>query len=244
MRFASLHLPLRPRAALGAVAASALAFSAACAEGGPGALEQSAIAVDCRPGDVDCADLGLDRPIAVGASVVLDVAVVSAGAATPPLVLRTTDDGVIAVDGSRVTATGAGLTALLFLAEGSGDVVDFVHVSTDAADALALAVRDGEGGESRRVEGPIQLLVGDELVLGAQPVGGGVALGGEPAARWAVSETPTDPPDDDEEPSSVVTLLETGFAGEQRIVARGPGVAEVAVEALGLGASVSIAVLP
>ena len=244
MSFAWLRSLPRPRASTAAVVGATLALAAGCADGSSGALEQSEVAVDCRPGDVACDDLGLDRAIAVGASIVLDVGVRSPGAATPPLVLRSTDDAVLAVDGARVTATGAGLTALLFLAEGSGDVVDFVHVYADPADALALAVRDDDGGDARPVEGPIQLLIGDELVLGAEPLASGVVLGGEPETTWVVRETPAVPPDDDEETAAVVTLLETGFTGERRLVARGPGVADVAVEALGLGASVAIEVLP
>lgn len=236
--------PLGRTSPIALLATAALSLAAGCADGSSGALEQSEIAVDCRPGDVDCADLGLDRAVAVGASVVLDVGVASPGAATPPLVLRSTDDAVLAVDGARVTATGPGLTALLFLAEGSGDVVDFVHAVADTADALALSVRGGDDGAARPVEGPIQLLVGDELHLAAQPVGGGVVLAGEPASTWSLAETPSVPPDDDGETAAVVTLLETGFGGERRLVARGPGIADVTVDALGLRATVTVEVLP
>lgn len=215
----------------------ALALAAGgCGEGGSGALAQSSVEVDCRPGDAACAELGLDRAIAVGASVVLDVAVASPGSSTPPIVLRAADGAVLAIEGTRVAATAPGMTALLFLAEGSGEVVDFVHVFAEAADAIAIAARGDGDDDARVVEGTIQLLPGEEIVLSAQPTRGGAGLGGELAAAWSVA--------DDVEADEVLTLLETGFAGERRVVARAPGVATVGVEALGLPAQVTIEVLP
>jgi hypothetical protein len=235
-------LPSRPGRRARALVAAGVAACAAtgCASDGSGALEQSSVAVDCRPGDADCAELGLDRAIAVGASVTLDVAVASPGSSTPPLVLVPVDAEVLAAEGARVTAAAPGMTALLFVAEGSGDVVDFVHVFAEAADALAVSSRGALGGGARPVEGPIQLLAGEDVVLAASPARGGSTLGGEVEATWSARQAP----EDDGAEGPVVTLLETGFAAERRLVARAPGTATVTVEALGLAAEVTVEVLP
>jgi hypothetical protein len=201
--------------------------SLGCAQSDPGALEQAGFAAACSDDDVGCVELGLTAPLAVGATLSVDLVALGAGQALPAAVLESARPEALEVRGTELVPLAPGVTALLLSAE-DGGVIDFFHVASEAPDALAFVRAD----DPRRIETAIQLLVGDELVLVAAPSRAGQRLAGEVEAEWSVGASET------------VALLTTGQSGERRLVARAPGTATVQVAALGLSSSLVLEVLP
>jgi hypothetical protein len=203
-----------------------LALAAACG-GETAALGQADIAPACSPGDVTCATDGLDAPLALHGSLVLDVDLQVSGSGAPRLALEAVDPTVLAVAGTEITATGAGVSALLLHAE--REVVDFTHLFVAAADHVALERADGE--DAAPMIGPIELLPGDELTLVPRPYLGALRLLGRSPVEWSVS-------------GDGVALLADGTPERRRLVARAPGTAMIAVEAFGFATELTVEVLP
>ena len=84
---------------------------------------------------------------------------------------------------------------------------------------------------SGRVDGAIDLLVGEELRLTAKPLADGQQLLGTGAAEWSV-----DPP--------IATLLREGSDDHRRFVAQTPGTATLHVTMLGVESSMQIVIHP
>lgn len=198
-----------------------------CAQGEAGALEQAGFSAACSDDDVGCVELGLSAPLAVGATLTVDLVALGAGQGLPSASLESARTEVLEVRGTELVPLAPGITALLLSAE-DGSVIDFFHVASEAPDALAFLRAD----DPRRIETAVQLLVGDELVLVAAPSRAGQRLAGSVESAWSVDEPET------------IALLTTGQTGERRLVARAPGTATVQVAALGLSTSLSIEVLP
>jgi hypothetical protein len=198
-----------------------------CAQGEAGALEQAGFAAACSTDDVGCVELGLAAPLAVGATLSIDLVALGAGQALPAARLESARSEVLEVRGTELVPLAPGITALLLSAE-DGSVIDFFHVASETPDALAFLRAD----DPRRIETAIQLLVGDELVLVAAPSRAGQRLAGSVESVWSVDQSET------------ISLLTTGQTGERRLVARAPGTATVQVAALGLSTSLVLEVLP
>jgi hypothetical protein len=211
------------------IAASVFALSAmSCAS--EGALGQSQSSAACSPSDFVCAFQGLDKPLAAGATLPIDVTLDLQGSATPPLALLSADDTVLAVDGSVLTGKGPGLAALLITIPGNL-VVDFFHVWVEQPTSVALHRRTEEGGDLGPMPEHLEVLVGDELFVSLEPFSGAQRLLGEPEATWSGG-------------SAAVQIVDSGTPGRRRLVAREPGTATISAEAFGVTADLSLEVLP
>ncbi|AUX39655.1 uncharacterized protein SOCE26_010500 [Sorangium cellulosum] len=206
-----------------------LPLLAGCAQGSSGALGQTQASAQCSPTDLVCAVSGLDAPIATGASLPVDISVASQGSASPPLTFLSGDDGVFTVRGVRLDGIAPGVASLLVMT--GGIVVDFFHVWVETPDALFLHRHDGGGLDPGDLPGRIQLLVGDELVVSAEPYRGPQRLLGEADATWT-----SDP--------EVVQILDEGALHRRRLVARAAGATTVEVRALDLTTTLELEVLP
>lgn len=224
-----LSAQIRRTSALLPVLVTSLLYTSllGCAQGEAGALEQAGFAAACSDDDVGCVELGLAAPLAVGATLTLDLVALGAGQALPAATLESARAEVLEVRGTELVPLAPGVTALLLSAE-DGSVIDFFHVASETPDALAFLRAD----DPRRIDTAVQLLVGDELVLVAAPSRAGQRLAGQLEAAWSVDQADT------------LALLTTGRSGERRLVARAPGLATVQVSALGLSTSLEIEVLP
>jgi len=202
---------------------------AGCAEGSSGALGQTQASPQCSPTDLVCAVSGLDAPLATGASLPVDVSIASQGSASPPLTFVSADANVFSVSGVRLNGIAPGLASLLVMTNGT--VLDFFHIWVETPDALLLHRHTGEGVEVGDLPGRMQMLVGDELIVSAEPYRGPQRLLGEAEATWTAD------PD-------VVQLLDEGALHRRRIVARAAGTTAVVVSALDLTATLELEVLP
>ncbi|AKT40771.1 hypothetical protein [Chondromyces crocatus] len=201
----------------------------ACAQDSTGALGQTQASPQCAPTDLVCAVGGIDAPVATGASLPIDVSVTSKGSASPPLTFASADPTVFTVSGVHVDGIAPGVASLLVLT--GGTVLDFFHVWVQTPDAIRLHRHTYEGVEVGDLPGRVQLLVGDELGISAQPYAGPQRLLGEAVSTWRA-----DP--------EVVQVLEDGMRNRRRLVARGAGITTVEVEALGLTTTLELEVLP
>ena len=114
--------------------------------------------------------------------------------------------------------------------DASGRVIDFFHVFVAAADRVEIQRLAGVGSGVDLDHG-LELLVGDELVLGARAYRGPQRLAGSALMGWS-SDT------------DAVTVLLDGDHDRRRIVARNPGKALVEVETMGLISTLEITVYP
>lgn len=194
---------------------------AACAT--DGGLEQA----DFEPSDVGD-DLS-QGPLALGATVDVDVSIDTPGAGTPALQLVAADGDVLQITGNQITGLSPGLSAVLAL-DASNRVLDFFHVFVATPDRVEIRRLAGVGAGGDLDYG-IELLVGDELVLGAQAYRGPQRLAGSAAMGWTSD-------------SDAVAVLLDGDVDRRRIVARNPGKAMVEVETMGLLATLEITVYP
>ena len=165
------------------VAIAALALPGCASEG---ALGQSQSSPDCSPSDFVCAVHGLDKPLAAGTTLPIDVSLDLQGSATPPLTLLSGDESVITVDGSVLRGKGPGLASLLITIPGNL-VVDFFHVWVEQPTAIALHRRTEDGGDAGSMPGKLELLVDDELSASVEAFAGSQRLLGEPEATWSVN---------------------------------------------------------
>jgi hypothetical protein len=120
-----------------------------------------------------------------------------------------------------------GVAALVMLAEGSA--VDFLHVFVAAPTRLGLhRVEDGFAQEE--LTDRVELLVGDELVLAAEPYRDSQRLLGHSTSTWSAGNP--------------VAILRDGSASRRRIVARTPGEVSLVVSEFGFEKTLVIEVLP
>lgn len=192
---------------------------AAC--GTEGALEQA----DFEPADVGD-DLGAG-PLALGATVDIDVTLDTPGIGTPTLVLEAADAEILKVTGNQITGLAPGVSAVLAL-DDRDRVLDFFHVFVAEPDRIEIQRLDGAGAGSD-LDGGIELLVGDELAVVAQPYRGPQRLVGAAAMGWSAS-------------SDAVAVLLDGDLDRRRIVALAPGSAAVEVETMGMTGTLDITV--
>jgi len=206
-----------------------LVFATGCAQGTSGALGQTQASPDCSPSDLVCAVSGLDGPVAVSASLPLDISVTSQGSAAPPLTFVSANTDIFTVRGARLAGLSPGVASLLVMTN-DNLVVDFFHVWVVTADKLELHRRTEQGMEVGSAPERIELLVGDELRLSAEPYQGAQRLLGEINAKWSAGE-------------DVLKLLDEGVPGQRRVVAVAPGSTTVQVDALDVSASLDVEVV-
>lgn len=216
MRFASTLLVMVLYAAPG------------CAD--QGALGQSSITQGCPAGDAQCHPEGIDAPIAAGASVNVAVDLSLQGGGAPPLTLISANEDVLTAEGQTLTGVAPGIASLLYTSEGSV-VLDFTTIWVQSASALVIERRADDGAIIAEMPGDLGLLVGDEVAVSVSARSSTQPLVGVPPATWSA-----DP--------AVVTLLDEGIPGRQRLAARAPGKTVVTVSALGLSRSFSVEVTP
>jgi hypothetical protein len=202
---------------------------AGCAESSEGALGQTVTSPECAPSDLVCAISGLDAPLALGATLPVDIRVTAMGSAAPPLALVSGNAEVLGVDGNRITGAGRGIAALLAVAP-DGRVVDFLHLFVAQPDSLDLRRLTPEGVSTSAMPSRMQLLVGDEMGLVATPALATVRLLGEVDAAWSVE-------------GESVLILDEGIPNQRRLVAREAGIASVRVDAIDLSAEIELEVL-
>lgn len=195
-------------------------FAACGVEGG---LEQA----DFEPSDVGD-DLS-EGPLALGATVDVDVSIDTPGAGTPALQLVAADGEVLQITGNQITGLSPGLSAVLAL-DAQNRVLDFFHVFVATPDRVEIQRLAGVGAGADLDYG-VELLVGDELALGARAYRGPQRLVGSAAMGWSAD-------------SDAVAVLLDGDIDRRRIVARNPGKATVEVETMGLLATLEITVYP
>jgi hypothetical protein len=202
------------------------ALLAAC--GVEGALGQAALDGTCE-GDPACLDDLADGPLAAGGTVEVLARLETGGAAVPPAALIAADEEVIKVAGNQLTGAAPGMSAVLLLDE-DGVALDFFHIFVAEPDRLELHRLGGVGAGSE-IDGDLELLVGDELTLGAVPYRGPQRLVGSGASVWSSS-------------SAAAAVLADGSADRRRLVARGEGIVEITVESMGVARSLTVAIYP
>ncbi len=204
----------RSGALLGRIAI-AIAVVAACTGCGAGALNGAIVAGDCKPGTPGCEAAVLDGPLAVGASFSPRMKVELDGSTAPGMHLESAATDVIAIEGDRVVARAAGMSALLFVTD-DGTVVDFLHVFAKAPTELALERIDVDGSREATTTA-VDLMVGETLRLGVSPLGEGQPLAGALPIEWSAT------------PPEVAAVLSDGATTKRRVLARAPGVATLKV---------------
>jgi hypothetical protein len=177
-----------------------------------------------------CVAHGLDKPLAAGTTLPIDVSLDLAGSATPPLTLISGDETVFTVDGTVLRGAGPGLAALLITIPGNL-VVDFFHVWVEQPTAIAIHERTYDGSDSGAVPEKVELLVGDEMNASVEAFAGSQRLLGEPDATWSVS-------------SDAIQILKDGTSGRRRLIAKSTGEATIHVEAFGATADLELEVVP
>lgn len=195
---------------------------------GGGAFRQALTSDDCKAGDERCNRAGFDAPLALGATASPRVHVSLDGSASPGLHFESAAPSVLDVEDGHVVGKSEGTSALLFVSDAS-TVLDFFHVWVKKPTALrieaALPGRDVSG----RIEGPIELMVGEELRLVAKPVADGQILLGTGEADWSVD-------------APFATLLREGSEDHRRFVADAPGSVTLHVRMLGVESVVAIVI--
>ena len=202
---------------------------AGCAQGSSGALGQTQASPQCAPSDLVCAVGGIDAPLATGASLPINVSITSQGSASPPLTFVSADPAIFTVSGVHIDGISPGVASLLVMTGGS--VVDFFHVWVQGADALRLHRHTAEGVEVGDLPERVQLLIGDELFLSAEPYAGAQRLLGHTETAWTAD-------------AEIVQLLEDGSRNRRRLVARAAGTTTLHVTALDQTATLDLEVLP
>lgn len=196
---------------------------------GAGALGQAVTQDSCEAGDLRCAR-AFDAPIALGATAAPETHLTLDGSTSPGFHYESAAPSILEVDGGRVVGRSEGTSALLFVSDAS-TVLDFLHVWVKKPTALELdAALPGRTTEGR-VDGTIDVLVGEELRLSARPIAGGQRLLGAGESTWSV-----DPP--------ILSLLREGDDARRRVVAASPGTATLRVEMLGVTSTMQIVVRP
>ena len=195
--------------------------------GTDGALEQTQIGDECADGAYCGPELG-DGPFAVGASFELSARVTSPGSSTPVVDLIAVDPTVIEASAGQITGVGPGMSAVL-ITNDEGVVLDFIHVFVEEPDHLQIIrLADTSGAD---IDGPIELLVGDELALTSIPSISHQAMVGNAPSTWSAT-------------GAAVSILADGDPVRRRVVAREIGDTTITVDSMGLSRTFTIQVLP
>lgn len=197
---------------------------------GAGAFRQAATSDDCKAGDERCDRAGFDAPLALGATASPQIHVTLNGSASPGLHFESAAPSVLAVEDGRVLGKSEGTSALLFVSD-ANTVLDFLHVWVKRPTTLRIDAALPGREVSGRIEGPIELLVGEELRLVAKPVADGQTLLGTGEAEWVVD-------------APLATLLREGSDDHRRLVAEAPGSLKLRVRMLGVESVVAIVIHP
>lgn len=212
------HLALLPVLVLAA-------FASGC---GAGAFRQAVTSDECRAGDEKCSRSGFDAPLALGATATPETRFSLNGSASPGFHYESAAPSIVDVVDGRVVGKSEGASALLFVSDAS-TVLDFLHVWVKKPTTLELlATLPGRPSEGR-VDGTIDLLVGEELRLTVHPLADGQRLLGSSETEWTV-----DP--------GIATILREGTEEHRRLVAEGPGTTTLRVTMLGVESSMQIVV--
>jgi hypothetical protein len=196
---------------------------AGCAMGG--AMHQATITGQCATDDVACSRRHPQMPLAVGTHFHPDVSTEIAGGTTPNLRLDSADPSVLALEDGVLVAKAPGASAVLISTD-DGQVVDFVHVWVAPVTKISVARRDGD-----RIDGAVDLAVGEDLTLVPTLWSGAQRLGGDAEAVWSSS-------------AESVTLLRDGSSDRRRIRAKTPGKSTITVALGDAKTSFDIEVLP
>ncbi|MFO0750661.1 MAG: hypothetical protein U1F43_34075 [Myxococcota bacterium] len=177
-----------------------------------------------------CLTVGVDAPIAKGSSLelVLDVDIAGSGGST--LGLEVADPTVLGLDGTRLEASGPGLSALLFV-DSQGRVLDFLHVFVAVADELRILAYSRNGDLLGPVLDHVTLLPGDEVLVSVEPFRVAQPLLGSFELTRDIQ-------------GSGVIMVPDAVGGLYRVIARTPGTSTITVRALGLERTWTVEVLP
>jgi len=214
---------------LGIAGLAGIFFLAACGSdsGGTGALGQSETSPECDPGDVSC---GLDGPIAVGARLPLNISITAPGVAASSITLESTKTNVLAIDGASVRGVTPGFATLAMLDKNAW-VIDFLTLTVEAPDRVALFRRKEAGLEPSELPSRMQIAVGDDFEASVLAFLGPTRLQGDLEATWTVDGTS-------------VRMLDGGRPATRRFRAFAVGTASVKVQTSAHTASLSLEVLP
>jgi hypothetical protein len=192
-----------------------------------GALDQSNVGTECSPTDFACVTSGLSGPIAVGGVLPLALSLDTQGSTTSKVTLVSADEGVLKAAGTEVIGAGAGVAALVMLAEDRA--VDFLHVYVVEANRIGLHRRDG-GLELGEILEDVELLVGDEMIIDVEPYHDSQRLLGNRDTTWTTGPQ--------------VALLRDGSPGRRRVVARQAGETDLVIDTFGFQKTLHITVVP
>ncbi len=224
-----------PRVALGAALALALA---ACGDAsgdaggrpGGGYLGSGSTEPECGALGQACLQIGLDAPLAKGASMEFLVDFRLAGSSGPAVALESAVPGVLEVEGNLVRAKAAGMSGLLFVGDDER-LLDFLHVWVAQADELRILAYSRQGDLLGPVQDTVTLLVGDEVLVSVEPfLNAQSLLGNFPLERTLTG--------------TAVIMIPDAVGGLYRVIAREAGTATVVVRGVGVEASWQIEVLP
>jgi hypothetical protein len=203
----------------------------ACGDGGSqGAMGQAAFGGTCGPSDFSCLNSGIDAPVAVGASLPVDVQLQIQGSILPAVYLESSNPDILSTVGTTITGVKPGLVALL-LNTNQGEVLDFIHVWTQQPDRLVLHQFTREGLDLGEMDSNFQLLPGEDIYLGVKLFFDYQPLLGNVPTTWTLEGT-------------TLTLLQIGVEERKRLVARAVGQSKLTAAAMGLTAQINIEVLP
>jgi hypothetical protein len=212
------------------------ASAAAC--GTAGAFHQASLFKECRGGANDCRSLAPSAPLAVGARLRPAVEIDIAGTATPNVKVSSGAPDIIADDGDVLRGVAPGVAPVLVTAD-DGTVIDFLHVWVATPTRLAVDAAPTRADTLEEVTAPIQLVAGESRWLEPAVFGGAQRLAGAGDIAWHV--------ECDAGANAAcgeIALLTDGAPERRRLVARKPGSAHIALDGLGLHATVDVEVVP
>lgn len=213
---------------MGKQALVALLLLAACGDSGEvggrpgGGTLGNQTKPECGALDQICLSIGLDAPLAKGSSteLVLDFDLV--GSTGQTVGLEVVDPTVLTLDRTKLVASGAGTSALLFV-DTQDRVLDFLHVNVAVADELRIIAYSRNGDLLGPVLDHVTLLPGDEVLVSVEPFRVAQPLLGTFQLEREISG------DED-----AVIMVPDAVGGLYRVVAREAGNATITVRALGI----------
>jgi hypothetical protein len=212
---------------------ASVTLGALCGCANEGALGQSMIgqkSPGCGAGD-NCPSLAFDAPIAVGASLPLDIDLSLKGGGAPPLTLVSGNESVFRAEGLTLTGVGPGVASVLITSE-EDVVLDFTAIWVQQPTGLALQRRAADGTALGDVPAKLGLSKGDSVLVSVSAVSSSKqALAGTAPADWKA----------DTDAVSIETDVPDGQA---RLVAHAAGKATITVSALGLQRAFEVEVAP
>jgi hypothetical protein len=197
-----------------------------------GAFGQATLVHDCRPGDANCHRAMPAAPLAVGSRLRPTVEVELAGSLMPVVALASSREDVLAVENGALVAKKPGLAAVLIGAQ-DGTVLDFQHVWVAQPTSIVVERPSPVGSGVEEVEGPVELVAGEQLMLTTSLLAQTQRLAGDGDMTWEIAG-------DD----GSIALLRDGSDGRRRLVARKAGHAQIRIATLGLEATVDVEVVP